>query len=182
MLTVLLRQVQQNLDNLLVDVARNNPTYAQFIDRFTRGGDMATNMVLLSGVFSLLVVVVAAFAVSLANRWAGDEEEGRLDLILATPRPRHLVMLTRFAACAVGLTITTGLICIGTTLASVAVGMELNIGRVAEASFGMVPVGLVVEAIGYLLGGWLRPRAMTGILSGLVLASFVLTLLAPLFH
>ena len=182
MLTVLLRQVQQNLSDLLTDVARNNPMYAQFIDRFTRGGDIATNMVFLSGVFSLLVVVVAAFAVSLANRWASDEEEGRLDLILATPRPRHLVMLTRFAACAVGLTMTTGFIFIGTTLASMAVGMELDIRRVAEASFGMVPVGLVVGAIGYLLGGWFRPRAMTGILSGLVLASFVHTLLAPLFH
>jgi ABC-2 type transport system permease protein len=182
MLTVLLRQVQQNLNDLLADVARNNPMYAQFIDRFTRGGDIATNMVLLSGVFSLLVVVVAAFAASLANRWASDEEEGQLDLILATPRPRHLVMLTRFAACAIGLSITTGFIFIGTTIAAVAVSMELNIRRVAEACFGMVPVGLVVGAIGYLLSGWLRPRAMTGILSALVLASFVLTLLAPLFH
>src|SRR4030095_3842080 len=94
--------------------------------------------------------------------------EGRLDLILATPRPRHLVMLTRFAACAVGLTMTTGVIFICNTRASVA--------------RGMVPVGLVVGALGYLLGGWFRPRAMTGILSALVLASFALTLLAPLFH
>ena len=46
----------------------------------------------------------------------------------------------------------------------------------------MVPVGLVVASIGYLLAGWLRTRAMTGILIALVLASFVLTLLAPLFH
>jgi ABC-2 type transport system permease protein len=182
MLTVLLRQVQQNLNDLLADVARDNPMYAQFIDRFTRGGDIATNMLFLSAVFSLLVVVVAAFAVSLANRGASDEEEGRLDLILATPKTRHLVMLTRFAACAVGLTIATGFIFIGTALASAAVGMELTIRRVAEASFGMVPVGLVVVAIGYLLGGWLRTGAMTGILSALVLASFVLTLLAPLFH
>ena len=43
-------------------------------------------------------------------------------------------------------------------------------------------MGLVVVAIGYLLGGRLRMRAMTGILIALVLASFVLTLLAPLFH
>jgi polyether ionophore transport system permease protein len=182
LLTVLLRLVQQNLSDLLADLGRNNPTYAEFIDRFTRGGDIATNMVFLNAVFSLLVVVIAAFAVSLANRWATDEEEGRLDLILATPKPRYLVMLTPFAAGAVGLTIATGCIFVGCALASAAVGMELNISRVAGAAFGMVPVGLVVASIGFLLGGWLRVRAMTGILIALVLASFALTLLAPLFH
>ena len=49
---------------------------------------------------------------------------------------------------------------------------------------GVLPSGRlgVVASIGYLLAGWLRTRAVTGILIALVLASFVLTLLAPLFH
>jgi polyether ionophore transport system permease protein len=182
LLTALLRQVQHNLNEVLADMARSNPMYAEVIDRFTRGGDITANMLFLNAVFTLLVVVVAAFAVSLANRWASDEEEGRLDLMLATPSPRHRVMLTRFAACAIGLAIVTGFIFVGTTLASGAVGMQLDMKRVAEAAFGMVPVGLVVGSIGYLLAGWLRTRAVTGILIALVLASFVLTLLTPLFH
>jgi putative exporter of polyketide antibiotics len=91
-------------------------------------------------------------------------------------------MLTRFAACALGLTIVTGLIFVGTALASAAVGMQLDTKRVAAAAFGMVPVGLVVGSIGYLLAGWLRTRTVTGILIGLVLASFALTLLAPIFQ
>ena len=37
----------------------------------------------------------------------------------------------------------------------------------------MVPVGLVVASVGYLLAGWLRTRAVTGILIAFVLASFV---------
>jgi ABC-2 type transport system permease protein len=182
LLTSLLRQVQDNLNDLLADLARSNPNYAEFIDRFTRGGDITTNMLFLNTVFTLLVVVVAAFAVSLANRWASDEEEGRLDLVLATPSPRYRVMLTRFAACALGLTIVTGCIFAGTALASPSVGMQLDTKRVAAAAFGMVPVGLVVTSIGYLLAGWLRTRAVTGILIAFVLASFVLTMLAPLFH
>ena len=182
LLTALLRQVQQNLNDLLAGLARSNPRYAEFIDRFTRGGDVTANMLFLNVVFTLLVVVVAAVAVSLANRWASDEEEGRLDLLLATPSPRYLVMLTSFASCALGLTIVTGLIFAGTTLASAALGMQLDTKRVAEAAFGMVPVGLVVGSIGYLLAGWLRTRAATGVLIMLVLASFVLTLLGPLFR
>jgi ABC-2 type transport system permease protein len=182
LLTALLRQVQHNLDDLLHDLARSNPTYAEFIEQFTRGGDVAANMLFLNAVFTLLVVVVAAYAVSLANRWASDEEEGRLDLVLATPSPRYGVILAHFAAGALGLTIVTGCIFAGTALASAAVGMQLDTKRVAGAAFGMVPVGLVVGSIGYLLAGWLRPRVMTGIVMALVLASFVLTLLAPLFH
>jgi polyether ionophore transport system permease protein len=182
LLTALLRQVQHNLDDLLHDLARSNPTYAEFIDRFTRGGDITANMLFLNAVFTLLVVVVAAYAVSLANRWASDEEEGRLDLVLATPSPRYGVILARFAAGALGLTIVTGCIFAGTALASTAVGMQLDTKRVAGAAFGMVPVGLVVASIGYLLAGWLRTRVMTGIVMAFVLASFVLTLLAPVFH
>jgi putative exporter of polyketide antibiotics len=182
LLTTLLRQIQQNLSDLLADLARSNPMYAEFIGRFTRGGDIMANMLFLNVMFTLLVVVVAGFAVSLANRWASDEEEGLLDLTLATPSPRYLVMLTRFAASALGLTIVTGLIFVGTALASAAVGMQLDTKRVAEAAFGMVPVGLVVGSLGYLLAGWLRTRTVTGILIALVLASFVLTLLGPIFQ
>jgi ABC-2 type transport system permease protein len=182
LLTALLRQVQHNLNGLLADLSRNNPMYAELIDRFTRGGNVAANMMFLNAVFALIVVVVAAFAVSVANRWASDEEEGRLDLILVTPRPRYVVMLTSFAASALGLTIVTGFILAGTALAAAAVGMQLDQKRVASAAFGMIPVGLVVGSIGYLLAGWLRTRTVTGILIAFVLASFVLTLLVPLLH
>jgi ABC-2 type transport system permease protein len=181
LVTMLLRQVQQNLRDLLADLLRTQPQFAPVIERFTGGGDPAFNVVFLNAIFAVLVVVVVAFAASLANRWAGDEEEGRLDVILATPHPRSRVMLTCFAAGVLGLTIVTGSILAGTTLASTLVGMPLDKGRVAAAAFGMIPIALIVASIGYLLAGWLRAHAVTGILTGLILASFALTLLAPLF-
>ena len=182
LVTMLLRQVQQNLRELLADLLRTQPQFAPMIERFTGGGDTASNMVFLNAVFAVLVVVVVAFAASLANRWASDEEEGRLDVVLATPSPRSHVMVTRFAAGALGLAIVTGSILAGTALASALVDMPLNLGRVAAASFGMIPIGLVVASIGYLLAGWLRTYAVTGLLTAFILASFALTLLAPLFN
>ena len=152
-------QVQQNLNDLLADLARSNPMYAELIDRFTRGGNITANMMFLNSVFTLLVVVVAAFAVSLANRWANDEEGGPAG---SGARPRRardvLVMLTRFAACALGLTIVTGLILSGAVLASATVGMQLDTKRLAEAAFGMVPVGLVV-ASARVSARWLASHA-----------------------
>ena len=156
--------------------------YADLIESVTRGGNVQANLVFLNLVFSLLVVVVAAFAVTLAGSWAGDEEEGRLDLVLGTPTSRHRVILVRFAAAAIALTTVAASIFASTALAALVVGMRLDLVRVAQAAAGMVPVGLVVLAAGYLISGWLRTRATTGAVSALVLASFVVTLLAPIFH
>jgi ABC-2 type transport system permease protein len=182
LLTGLLRQLQQNLTDLLHDFASSNPIYAGIIQSATRGGNIKVNLVFLNLVFSLLVVVVAAFAVTMAGNWASDEEEGQLDLVLATPSPRHRVILGRFGAMALALGAMAGSIFAGAALAAFAVDMRLDIGRVAQAAAGMVPVGLVVLAVGYLLSGWLRTRATTGALSALVLCSFVITLLTPIFH
>ena len=75
-LTALLRQVQQNLGGLVRDLAAGNPMFAEVVARVSRGGDVSANLMFLNFVFTLLVVVVAAFAVSTASRWAYEEEEG----------------------------------------------------------------------------------------------------------
>src|SRR5262249_17929950 len=125
---------------------------------------------------------VAAFAVTAANRWTTDEEGGRLELALATPHPRRLVILQHFGAAVLALMLVAALIFAGATIAADIVGMELDSSRVAQAAIGMVPVGLVVASAGYLLSGWLRARAVTGTLTALVMASFLITLLARLFR
>jgi putative exporter of polyketide antibiotics len=48
-----------------------------------------------------------AFAVTQANHWAADEEEGRQELVLATPQPRLAILLARFGA------LTTATVIIG---------------------------------------------------------------------
>src|SRR6185295_1700414 len=182
MLTALLRQLQQNLNDLIGDLVRSSPLYGELFATVTRGGDVTVNMALLNLVFAQLVVIVAAFAVTTANRWASEEEAGRLDLVLAMPRPRRRVVLTHFGAAALALTIVTASVFAGAVIAAAIVGLQLEASRVAQAAIGMVPVGLVVASAGYLFAGWLRTRAVTGALTALVLASFLITLLARLFH
>ena len=91
-LTALLRQVQQNLENLVRNLAAGNPMIAEVVARVSRGGNVSANLMFLNFVFTLLVVVVAAFAVSTASGWAYEEEEGRLGLVLAAPCARHRVI------------------------------------------------------------------------------------------
>jgi ABC-2 type transport system permease protein len=178
LLTALLNQAQQDVVNFMTSLSQGNPVYAEMIARLM-GGDIANSM-LLNAIFTLLVVVFAAFALTLANRWAADEEEGRLELLLGTPQSRARVILSRFGAVVVALLVVAGLLFTGAALTAARIGMTLDASRLAQAAFGMVPVGLVVAAVGYLLSGWLRTVAVTGILIGLLLASFLLAFLGPL--
>src|SRR5262245_30805538 len=61
LLTVLLRQLQRNLSDLLGDLAGMGPMYSEIVARVTRGGDVTVNLGLLNLAFSQLVVIVAAF-------------------------------------------------------------------------------------------------------------------------
>lgn len=143
------------------------------------GSDQATNATLLSFLFIFLPLLLMAFAVTQASRWASDEENGRLELVLSTPQPRLQVMLGRFAA------LTTATIIIGvltlalTALASAASGLALDGGNLAAATLSIIPLGLLIAAIGYLFSGWLRAAVDTGLLSFLLVIWFFISFVGP---
>jgi ABC-2 type transport system permease protein len=180
--TAILQQAQSDLLDLVEAIGRFSPMYAELVAWVTGGRDGAMNARSLTAVFTLVAAMFSVFAITLASRWAVDDEDGRFDLLLATPHPRHHVMLARFAALSIGLLIVAGLIFTSTGLTAWLAGFALDRARLAEAAFGLVPIGVVVAAAGYLLAGWLHSRSVTGILTGLLLISFVVTLLGPLFR
>ncbi len=143
------------------------------------GGDVATNATILSALFTFLPLLLMAFAVTQVNRWAADEEDGRLELVLATPQPRLNVLLARFAALTTALVIMGVLTLVITELASLATGLKLDGGNVAAAALSMILLGLLVAAIGFLFSGWLRTAVDTGLLSFLLVIWFFITFVGP---
>src|SRR5256885_6896527 len=127
------------------------------------GGGKASglNALLLGAMFELLPVLLMAFAVTQVSRWASDEEDGRLEIVLSTPQSRSVVLLGRFGA------LTTATVIVGVvTLLSAGIsayigGVALDSTYLVEATLGMIPLGLLVAAIGYLAAGWLRSAADT---------------------
>jgi ABC-2 type transport system permease protein len=143
------------------------------------GSDAGTNASILGALFFFMPVLLMAFAVTQANRWSADQEDGRLDLVLSTPQPRLTVILGRFAALATA-TVFISLMTLATTLiASAATGVKLDDGNVAVASLTMIPLGLLVAAIGYLASGWLRTAAETGLVSFLLVIWFFISFIGP---
>ncbi|HZC78803.1 MAG TPA: ABC transporter permease subunit, partial [Ktedonobacterales bacterium] len=143
------------------------------------GSDVSTNSALLGFLFIFLPLLLMAFAVTQASRWAADEEDGLQELVLSTPRPRSTVLLARFGAVTTATVIIAVLTLVLTVLASAASGLALDGGNVAAASLSMIPLGLLMAALGYLFSGWLRTAIDTGLLSFLLVFWFFITFVGP---
>jgi ABC-2 type transport system permease protein len=143
------------------------------------GGGADLNASFLSAMYGLLPLFLMAFAVTQVNRWSADEQEGRLELLLATPQPRLAVLLGRYAAVATATIVIAVVTLLASATAAAATGVVLNGGNLAAASLGMIPLGLLVAAIGYLASGWLRTAADTGLLSFLLVGWFFISFIGP---
>jgi ABC-2 type transport system permease protein len=129
--------------------------------------------------FELLPVLLMAFAVTQVNRWAADNDEGRLEIVLSTPQPRVSVLLGRFGALATATVFVGVVTLVGASIAGVLVGVTLDSRNLAEATLGMIPLGLLMAAIGYLLAGWLRTAVDTGLISFLLAGWFFVSFIGP---
>ena len=162
----------------LATISSSSPLLKDFITK-VGGGDIATNATILSALFAFLPLLLMAFAVTQANHWSADEEDGRLELVLSTPQPRLQVLLGRFAALTTATIIIGVLTLAATAVASAATGLKLDWGNLAAATLSIIPLGLLIAAIGYLLSGWLRTALDTGLLSFLLVIWFFISYIGP---
>jgi ABC-2 type transport system permease protein len=168
----------QLLETKMSTLLSGNAGFTQIIKNIG-GGDASLNAGFLSAMFVFLPLFLMAFAVTQVNGWSADEQDGRLELVLATPQRRLSVLLGRFAALAsatIAISVITLLVCAGSAAAS---GLQLNGGNLAAAILGMIPLGLLVAGIGYLASGWLRSAADTGLLSFLLAFWFFVSFIGP---
>ena len=171
--------VQQMVGKLAALFESSSSSLALEILKNIGGGGTALNAIFLGAMFELLPVLLMAFAVTQVNRWKADEDDGRLEIVLSTPQSRAKVLLGRFAALATA-TVIVGLATLGTSaVAAAAAGVQLDSRNLAEATLGMVPLGLLIAAIGYLAAGWLRTAADTGLVSFLLAAWFFISFIGP---
>ena len=162
----------------LKDLYQGSPLLNDLITK-VGGGDVTTNASLLSFLFVFLPVLLMAFAVTQANRWAADEEDGLQELVLSTPQPRLTVLLARFGALTTATVIIGVMTLILTGLTSAVTGLALDGGNLAAASLSMIPLGLLIAALGYLFSGWLHTAIDTGLLSFLLVIWFFITFVGP---
>jgi ABC-2 type transport system permease protein len=168
----------QLIETKLSAVFASSPTMTTLIKNLG-GGDANLNAGFLSAMFFLLPLFLMAFAVTQVNGWSSDEQDGRLELVLTTPQRRLWVLLGRFAAlgsATVAIAVITLVVSAGVAAAT---GLALDQGNLVAAMLGMIPLGLLIAAIGYLASGWLRTAADTGLLSFVLVIWFFISFIGP---
>jgi len=168
----------QLLETKMSSLLSGSPAFSTLVKNLG-GGDASVNAGLLSAIFFFLPLSLMAFAVTQVNGWSADEQDGRLELVLAAPQSRVAVLLGRFAALATAtsaIVVVTLLACFASAAAA---GLNIDAGNLTAAMLGMIPLGLLIAAIGYLASGWLRTAADTGLLSFVLAAWFFISFIGP---
>jgi len=170
--------VVQLMEARLSSLLSSSPAFTALIKNLG-GGNVGVNAGFLSAMFFILPLLLMAFAVTQVSSWSADEQDGRLELVLAAPQARVWVLLGRFAALGTA-TVAIGVVTLLASAGAAAVaGLNLDAGNLAAATLGMIPLGLLIAAIGFLASGWLRTAADTGLLSFVLAAWFFISFIGP---
>jgi ABC-2 type transport system permease protein len=155
------------------------PALSQFFGGFV-GGQLYTSFL---GYFwlSLAQLLFAGFAIAQVARWSAEDADGRLELILSTPRSRASVVVERAIALTLGAAIVAAVSGVAVAVAAHYQAMNVSGERLAEGTLLLVPFALVFAAAGAVLASW-NPRAAVGLLGGLAFASYLVDELGPLFR
>lgn len=138
-----------------------------------------------STVYGLLgPILLAVFAIGVAARTlAGKEEDGTLELEVASPLTRRRVYLERLLALVVQVVVLV--VVLGVTTAALTVGLDLDLGlgRVAEVSVGLALFALLAGALALAAGAATGRRAVAlGVGAGVIVAGFVLDAIGPMLE
>jgi ABC-2 type transport system permease protein len=147
------------------------------------GGNLATDAGFLSGfLFTLLPVLLAFFALTMASAWARDLDAGRLEMVLATPVPRWRVYLEAWGAILAVLIVVPFILCLVLVVSLRIFALQVDSGDLFLSFVGFLPIELITAAVIFLIAGRVSAGVANGGDSGLVASSFLADFLNPVLH
>jgi ABC-2 type transport system permease protein len=103
-------------------------------------------------VFGYLAVGLAA--ATLVSGWAGDESEGRLEMVLATTTARARWFVASGLGVLVAVLVVGAIVALGVAVGLLSEGLEIQTPVVGSSV--LVLYGWALAGIGFLVGGWTR--------------------------
>ncbi len=125
----------------------------------------------------LLYIAVGFAAVTLVSKWASDEADGRLEMVLGTPMARTRWVVAGGAAALLGVVVMTALFAAGIGLGSAVGGLASGDAMLGCASLGLYAAAIV--GIGVAVGGVWRTSIAAEIAALVVVVTYLLDLVAP---
>jgi ABC-2 type transport system permease protein len=155
--------------------SNSNSSLNSVVTKLFSGADITTNAGFLSAlVFSyFMALLVPVFGGVLAYHWATDLDRGRLELTLSTPPPRWRVVLERYGAVLTSTLMATVVVWLTVVVCAQLAGFAVDQGRVAEATFGLLPLALITASLVYALAGLVAPGVVIGVMVAFLAISYL---------
>jgi ABC-2 type transport system permease protein len=125
-----------------------------------------------------LFYIAAGFAgATFVAKWASDETEGRLEMVLTTPMRRARWVLAGGLGVLLAIVVMSVLFAVGIGLGAASGGLSATDPMVGSASLGLY--ALAIAGIGFAVGGLWRTSLAAEIAALIVVASYLIDLIAP---
>jgi len=128
------------------------------------------------GFFGKSALIFVVYPVVMGMRiTANDEDEGIMDVLLSLPVPRIQVIIEKFAAYAVSVVGVVAVIYLSMHLGVAISGVDLDMTKLTEVIFYLIPVMIFVMAVTMFVAVMVRRRQMAlGIVTAFIIVSFML--------
>jgi ABC-2 type transport system permease protein len=161
------------------DQIKSSPDLVKTFSTVFPGLDFTTAGGWLTLFAEMLYIAAGLAATTFVSKWASDEGEGRLELLLATPRTRSLWVLTGGIAAILAVAVMTLLFALGTALGAAAAGGGYSATDAIVGSTALGLFAIAVVGVGVAVGGAWRTSIAAEIAAGVVIATYLIDLVAP---
>ncbi len=166
-----------SLSGVLADQLGSAPSFQGVFEALFPGIDLASVGGWLQLYAELLYIVAGFAAATFVSRWASDETDGRLEMLLATPMARARWVVGGGAAALLATAAMTVLFAAGVGLGSASGGLASSEAMVGCAALGLYAAAIV--GIGVAVGGIWRTSLAAEVAALVVVATYLIDLVAP---
>ncbi len=128
------------------------------------------------GFFGKSALIFAVYPVVMGMRvTANEEDSGTMDILLSLPLERARIIIEKFLAYALSCTGVVVLIYLGLHVGVILGGVELDVTRLLEITFYLIPLMVFIMAATVLVAALARRRTMAlGIVTAFIIISYML--------
>ena len=159
------------------DQIGKDPSLSKTFASIFPGYDFATAGGWLQLYAELLYIAAGLAAATFVSKWASDETDGRLEEILSAPISRARWAVAGGVGAILAVIVMTAVLALGIGLGAAAGGATAGDAIVGTASLGLYAVAIV--GVGVAIGGLWRTSLAAEIAALVVVATYLVDLLAP---
>jgi ABC-2 type transport system permease protein len=161
----------------MADQIANSPDLKDIFSAIFPGFDITTAGGFLQLYVQMLFIGAGFAGATFVSKWASDETDGRLEMVLTTPMARARWVIAGGIGAILAIVVMTVLFAAGVGLGAASGGVAAGDPMVGSAALGLYAAAIV--GVGVAVGGLWRTSLAAEIAALVVVATYLIDLLAP---